>query len=157
MNVRRTLIAHATVYLLVAGLLLRLTLPVNWDTPTNLAYQEGSGSLTAVVAVAAVVFGSAQGLLWGRGSRVGGLLACWIGAAVAFAGAGFYLDGPIANGDEVWTAGREQVVMSQLVWAGYWLVQTLVATLWILNLRNRLSMLLGSDAGGGNALGEDSK
>ncbi len=134
MNVRRTLVVHGAVYLLVAGLLLWRARPVNWDTPTNLAYQEGWGSLTTVTAVVAVVFGSVQGLLWGRGARVGGLLACGLGAAVAFAGAGFYLDGPIANGDDVWTAGREQVVMSQLVWAGYWPAQTLVATLWILNL-----------------------
>lgn len=174
MNVRRTLLVHAAVYLLVAGLLLWRALPVNWDTPTNLDYQEGWASLTAVVAV---VFGSVQGLLWGRDARAGGLLACLIGAAVAFAGAGFYLDGPIANGDEVWTAGREQVVMSQLVWAGYWLAQTLVATLWILSLGSRLTILSapdgpcdgdrfdagpddglpGFDAGGGNALGEEWK
>lgn len=129
---RGLLVVHGVVYVLVAGLLLVRAMPVNWDTPTNLAYQEGWGSLTVVVVAGALVVGSVQGALWARGVRIGGLIACLFGAAMAFAGAGFYLDGPIANGDEIWTAGREQVVMSQLVWASYWLAQTLVTALWLL-------------------------
>lgn len=125
------LVVHALVYLLMAGLLLLRAKPVNWDTPTNLGYQEGWDSLAVVVIVVALIFGSAQGALWVRGARIGCLVACLFGAAIAFAGAGFHLDGPIANGDEVWTAGREQVVMSQLVWASYWLAETAVATTWM--------------------------
>ena len=130
-------LVHAVVYVLVAALLLVWALPVNWDTPTNLQYQEGWGSLAFVVAIVALIFGSVEGVLSARGARVGSLLACLLGAALTFVGIGFYLDGPIANGDEVWTAGREQVVMSQLVWGGYWAAQTLVASAWPLRLRGR--------------------
>ena len=130
-------LVHAAVYGLVAALLLVWALPVNWDTPTNLKYQEGWGSLVVVVAVVSLTLGSVEGALSARGARVGSLLACLLGAALAVMGTGFYLDGPIANGDQVWTAGREQVVMSQLVWAGYWAAQTLVAAAWLLGVRGR--------------------
>jgi hypothetical protein len=130
-------LVHAVVYVLVAALLLVWALPVDWDTPTNLTYQEGWGSLAFVVAIASLTFGSVEGVLSARGVRVGSLLACLLGGAFAFVGLGFYLDGPIANGDQVWTAGREQVVMSQLVWAWYWAAQTLVAAAWRLGLRGR--------------------
>jgi hypothetical protein len=43
-------LVHAVVYVLVAALLLVWALPVDWDTPTNLTYQEGWGSLAFVVA-----------------------------------------------------------------------------------------------------------
>ena len=128
---------HAVIYVLVAALLLAWALPVSWDTPTNLQYQEGWGSLAFVVAVVALIFGSAEGVLSARGARVRSLLACLLGAALAFVGMGFYLDGPMANGDQVWSAGREQVVMSQLVWGWYWAAQTLVASAWLLGLRGR--------------------
>lgn len=125
-------LVQVTIYVLVAAVLLLRAMPVNWDTPTNLAYQEGWASLAFVVGVVAFVFGSVQGVLWARGVRVGGVLACLFGAAFAFAAAGFFLDGPIANGGEGWTAGREQVVMSQLAWGGFWATQTLVAAAWLL-------------------------
>lgn len=130
---------HAAVYVLVALLLLVWALPINWDTPTNLEYQEGWGSLAFVVGAVSLVFGSGEAILWTRGLRVGALTACLLGAAFAFAGTGFYLDGPIANGDEVWTSGREQVAISQLLWGGYWVAQTLVVAAWLL--------LLGRGAG----------
>ena len=98
---------------------------------------EGWGSLAFVVTVVSLTFGSIEGVLTGRNARVAGLVACLTGAAFALAGLGFYLDGPIASGDELWTAGREQVVMSQLVWAGYWAAQTLVASAWLLGVRGR--------------------
>lgn len=128
---------HVLALLLVATLLLLRAQPVNWDTPTNLAYQEGWASLVTVIVTFAVLGGSVEGVLWARGARVGAVVACLVSAAFAFAGAGFYLDGPIANGGQVATAGREQVVMSQLVWAAFWVVQTLLMAVWLRLLGRR--------------------
>ena len=129
-KVRSVWLVHATVLVLGGVLLLVRALPVNWDTPTNVEHQEGWGSLAVVICVLAVLVGSTEGVLWARGVRVGALLTCLIGAAFAFVGAGFYLDPPLANGDEVWTAGREHVVMSQLVWWWYSAAQTSVVMAW---------------------------
>lgn len=130
-------LVHAAVYVLVATLLLVWAAPVDWDSPTNLEYQEGWGSLAFVVVVVSLAFGSVEGVLDARSARGLSLVVCLLGAAFAFGAMGFYLDGPIANGDQGWTAGREQVVMSQLVWGGYWAAQTLVAVAWSLALRGR--------------------
>jgi len=43
------------------------------------------------------------------------------------AGASFYVQAPFAYGDEAFTASREDVLMSQLVWFGFWSAHTLVA------------------------------
>ena len=129
-TIRSVWLVHATVFVLVGLLLLVRALPVDWDTPTNLEYQEGWGSLAVVVCVLAVLVGSTEDVLWARGVRVGALLTCLIGAALAFAGAGFYLDPPFTNGGEVGRAGREHVVMSQLVWWWYSAAQTSVVMAW---------------------------
>jgi hypothetical protein len=130
-TIRSVWLVHATASALVGVLLLVRALPIDWDTPTNLEYQEGWGSLAVAICVLAVLVGSTEGVLWARGVRVGALLTCLIGAAFAFAGAGFYLDRPFANGGDVWTAGREHVVMSQLVWWWYSAAQTSVVLAWL--------------------------
>jgi hypothetical protein len=129
-TIRSVWLVHATVFALVGVLLLVRALPIDWDTPANLEYQEVWGSLAVAICVLALLIGSTEGVLWARGVRVGALLTCLIGAAFAFTGAGFYLDPPFAYGGEVWTAGREQVVMSQLVWWGYSAAQTSVVMAW---------------------------
>lgn len=130
-GLRGPVLVHVAALLLVASLLLLRARPVDWDTPMNLAYQEGWAFLVAMIVTFAALAGSVEGVLWARGARAGAVVACLVSAAFAFAGAGFYLDGPIANGGEVETAGLEQVVMSQLVSAGFWVVQTLVVAAWL--------------------------
>lgn len=121
---------HLLVYLIVVALLFLWAVPVNWDTPTNLGAYDGWAPLTGFVAIVALALGLIQRLLLARGVQIGALLACVFSAAFVFMCMGIFLDGPISNGDEVWTAGREQVVVPQLLWAWYWLVHSSVVTLW---------------------------
>jgi predicted membrane protein len=88
-TIRSVWLVHATVFALVGVLLLVRALPIDWDTPANLEYQEVWGSLAVAICVLALLIGSTEGVLWARGVRVGALLTCLIGAAFAFTGAGF--------------------------------------------------------------------
>lgn len=74
-------LVHLLTLLLVATLLLLRAQPVNWDTPTNLAYQEVWASLVTVIRAFAGLAGSVEGVLWAPGARTGATVACLVSAA----------------------------------------------------------------------------
>jgi hypothetical protein len=121
----RLLLVHACAYVAVALLLLVTAQPVNWSTPANLDAQDWP-FLTFLVLGLALILGAFQGVLLGVGQRLVGWIAAALALGVGAAGASFYVEAPFAHGDEVWTAGREDVVMSQLLWFGFWRAHTAI-------------------------------
>jgi hypothetical protein len=116
---------HACAYVAVALGLLAMAQPVSWSTPTNLDAQDWP-FLTGVVLALALILGALQGVLLGVEQRLVGWIAAALALGVGAAGASFYVEAPFAYGDEVWTAGREDVVMSQLLWFGFLCAHTAV-------------------------------
>lgn len=123
----RVLLVHVAASVAVALGLLVMASPVNWQTPPNLWAQDDVGFLVVVVLIVASVLGSLEGVLLASSHRVPGWLFASLALGVGGSGASFYVQAPFAYGDETWTASREDVVMSQLVWFGFWGAQTLVA------------------------------
>jgi hypothetical protein len=124
-TISRLLLVHGCVSIAVALLLLAMAQPVSWSTQANLEAQDWPFLFVVVVALG-LVLGTLQGVLLGVGQRVGGWVAAALAVTVGASGASFYVQAPFAYGDEVWTASREDVVMSQLVWIGYWIAHTVV-------------------------------
>jgi hypothetical protein len=149
-SLSRVLLVHMAFYVAVALGLLVMASPVNWQTPTNLWAQEDVAFLVVVVLVVAGILGSLEGVSLALGHRVPGWLFAALALAVGGSGASFYVQAPFAYGDETWTASREDVVMSQLVWFGFWGAHTLVACAVLASASRRRAAPAGGTVTAGN-------
>ena len=107
-----------------------------WDFPSQLSSQNGWGFFTVVVLVAALVLGVLEGLPLRFGPHGLGWAVAALALAIGLVGASFFLGDLFSAGGEQSTATRDDVVMSQLTWAAFWLAHTVVVAA-VLTLRPR--------------------